>query len=280
MMFTRALRAGLPVILAGTVGVSCAHADIYTWIDQTGMVNVSNLAPPDGVRVTKVTHETPPAPVPRAAPRDDMARDAARDAELQALNARVAQLQDEVDRATREASGPVAYQDAQIAPDAQYAVDWAPPASYSDAPQPVSAGCDPTWINCAIFAGALIYPVPVVLLRVPYFRHPVKPPHRVGSPRHIVPPQPVHAGSPLRPPPMRTVQQLQARQPVRTVQLPAPQPIQAVHLPAPQPTQLAQVPAPQPVRVVQTAPVPQPAPVVQAAAAPQPVRTFAVAGRR
>ena len=130
MMFRRALLAGLPVILAGTVVATCAHADIYTWVDQEGMVNVSNLAPPEGVRVTKVTREIAPAPASMVAQRNDLAREAARDAELQALNARVAQLQDEVDRATRETSEPVAYQDAPVAPDAQYAADWAPSASY------------------------------------------------------------------------------------------------------------------------------------------------------
>ena len=36
-----------------------ARADIYTWTDAGGRVNISNLAPPEGARVTSVLHETP-----------------------------------------------------------------------------------------------------------------------------------------------------------------------------------------------------------------------------
>ena len=31
-----------------TLGVSSAHADIYTWVDKKGQTNVSNLPPPEG----------------------------------------------------------------------------------------------------------------------------------------------------------------------------------------------------------------------------------------
>jgi hypothetical protein len=90
-MRTRLLRAALPVVLAGTFGLQPAHADLYTWVDATGGVNVSNLAPPVGVRVTNVI----PAGPPKTTTRDD-AREAVRDAEVQALTKRVRQLEDEV----------------------------------------------------------------------------------------------------------------------------------------------------------------------------------------
>ena len=90
-MLPRILRAILPVVLAGTFGLQPAHADLYTWVDASGGVNVSNLAPPAGVRVTNVI----PASPPKTTTRDD-AREAVRDAEVQALTKRVRQLEDEV----------------------------------------------------------------------------------------------------------------------------------------------------------------------------------------
>jgi Domain of unknown function (DUF4124) len=88
-MLTRLLRATLPAVLAGTFGLQPAHADLYTWVDASGGVNVSNLAPPEGVRITNVTPASP------TATRD--AREAARDAEVQTLTKRVRQLEDEVE---------------------------------------------------------------------------------------------------------------------------------------------------------------------------------------
>ena len=90
-MLTRLLRATLPAVLAGTVGLQPAHADIYTWVDASGGINLSNLAPPEGVRITNVIV----ASAPKTTTRDD-ARDAARDAEVQVLTRRVRQLEDEV----------------------------------------------------------------------------------------------------------------------------------------------------------------------------------------
>ncbi|HWZ70012.1 MAG TPA: DUF4124 domain-containing protein [Casimicrobiaceae bacterium] len=91
-MLTRLLRATLPAVLAGTFGMQPAHADLYTWVDASGGVNVSNLAPPEGVRITNHI----PASAPNATTRDD-AREAARDAEVQALTKRVRQLEAEVE---------------------------------------------------------------------------------------------------------------------------------------------------------------------------------------
>jgi len=94
IMLTPLLRVALPTVLAGTFGLQPAHADIYTWIDGCGVVNVSNLAPPENVRVTNVIH----ASAPKATTRDD----AARDAEVQVLTERVRQLEDEVELARRK----------------------------------------------------------------------------------------------------------------------------------------------------------------------------------
>src|SRR3979409_137645 len=92
MTRTCLLRAALPVVLAGTFGLQPAHADLYTWVDASGGVNVSNLAPPEGVRITNVIL----ASAAKTTRRDDDAREAARDAEVQALTKRVRQLEDEV----------------------------------------------------------------------------------------------------------------------------------------------------------------------------------------
>ena len=88
-MLTRLLRATLPVVLAGTFGLQPAHADLYTWVDASGGVNVSNLAPPEGVRITNVIPASPTA--------THDAREAARDAEVQALTERVRQLEGEIE---------------------------------------------------------------------------------------------------------------------------------------------------------------------------------------
>ena|SRR5271155_762310 len=95
---TRLLSAALPAIFASTFGLQPAHADIYTWIDATGGVSVSNLAPPEGVRVTNVIH----ASAPKTTARDDDARDA----ELRALTERVRQVEDEIEAATRQVPAP------------------------------------------------------------------------------------------------------------------------------------------------------------------------------
>jgi hypothetical protein len=167
-MFTHLLRAAFAVILAGTFGPRLAHADIYTWVDASGTVNVSNLAPPEGARVTKVIHDTGP----KTTMRDDMAREAARQAEVQALATRVQQLQDEVERARRQAPVQLEYRAIPAPPAMPYGVDLAPqPLQYADnAVPPTSIGCDVTWAGCGIWWGPGIYPANVVVLRAPNFR--------------------------------------------------------------------------------------------------------------
>jgi hypothetical protein len=92
-MLTRLLRATLAAVLGGMLWLQPAHADVYTWVDASGGVNVSNLAPPEGVRITNVIL----ASAPKTATRDDDPREASRDAKVQALANRVRQLEDAVE---------------------------------------------------------------------------------------------------------------------------------------------------------------------------------------
>jgi hypothetical protein len=91
-MLTRLLQATLAAVVASTFALQPAHADLYTWVDASGGVSVSNLAPPEGVRITNVVL----ASSPKTTTRDDT-REAARDAEVQALTKRVQQLEAEVE---------------------------------------------------------------------------------------------------------------------------------------------------------------------------------------
>ncbi|MFO1311720.1 MAG: DUF4124 domain-containing protein [Burkholderiales bacterium] len=109
---TRTIAATLA--LAWAIAPLPAHADIYTWVDRNGEVHVSNLAPPDDVKVTRVERTAP-----KDAAREAAQREAARQAEVRALNERVNELKAEVDRTRREAIPP---QDA------------APPMAYLPAP--------------------------------------------------------------------------------------------------------------------------------------------------
>jgi len=145
-------------MLAATLGALPAHADVYTWTDASGRLNVSNVAPPEGVHVSRVVHEDPPKVTPSAA--------AARAAEVRALTDRVAELQDEVERARAPAAPPpVPYRVvAAPPPPVQVAVNvMAPPAQYSAPPAPAAPDCDPLVFGCPPF----VYPVGVVVLRTP-----------------------------------------------------------------------------------------------------------------
>jgi hypothetical protein len=161
------LRASLPAILAATFGLELAHADIYTWVDASGSINVSNLAPPEGVRVASVTHESAPAIAARA----EAAREAARQAEVEALAQRVRELEDDVELTRRQAPPPVDYRAIPPPPVIQYFVV-PPPAQYALNPAlPANTGCDPVWADCGLWGYSGIYPTSVVVLRAPNFRH-------------------------------------------------------------------------------------------------------------
>jgi Domain of unknown function (DUF4124) len=194
-MVTRAIRAGIP-LLAMLLAAPAARADIYTWVDASGTLNVSNLAPPSGVHVIDVVVHHDPPPAPPAPP--NAALDAARDAELQALNARVEALRDEVDQAHRRLATQADYWSAAPPPEAPV-YDAGDTSGYGYDTAPVtqaSVGCDPSWWGCAYGYpyGLYGYPVVIVAADARNVRRPGIHPH--PSPR---PPYPGHSmGTPPR----------------------------------------------------------------------------------
>ena len=168
----------MPVLVASTLGLPVAHADIYTWADASGSVNVSNLAPPDGARVIRVTR-TSAGDVAR----ENAARDRARRAETQALEERVRQLEEEAS-ARRQTPPQVVYRDIP-APPPPYRIDPEPPAvqyTVFSSASAYSAGCNPGWMDCGFGWFPSFYPSGVVFVRAPTFRR--FPPVGVGH--HVV----------------------------------------------------------------------------------------------
>ena len=92
-LLTGVLRATLWAILVATLGLQVAHADLYTWEDASGGVTITNLTPPEGVRVTNVIPER----APTITTRDDGTRGAVRETEVQTLAKRLQQLEDKVE---------------------------------------------------------------------------------------------------------------------------------------------------------------------------------------
>jgi hypothetical protein len=184
MMIAHFPRTALAVLLFGALGPQLAHADIYTWVDTSGAINVSNLTPPVGARVTSIIH----ASAPEAA-RDAAAREAGRQTEVQALNDRMRQLESEVELASRQAPPPD-YRPLPAPAVVQYFVNAAPPPEqYAvDTTAPAYAGCNPGWIGCS---GWWPYPA-IVVVGAPNFR-PSHPGH--GQRDFTVQPQP-----PMHPP--------------------------------------------------------------------------------
>ena len=135
------------VLLAATMAAlaaASAQADIYTWVDKKGVTNVSNLPPPEDARVTNVSRAAPKDPAREAA-----AREASHQAELRAVNERLAQLQEQFEQTRREP--PLAY------PPPPPIVVVAPPAPPSiinvmSAPAPsygsYGSGCDFAFGDC------------------------------------------------------------------------------------------------------------------------------------
>ena len=186
MQSARHLRCVL-ALLAGAVGLPCAHADVYTWVDASGIVNVSNLAPPEGARVTSVIPT-----VQKTAAQVEADREAARRAEILALNDRVSRLQEELDQSRRQAP-PMSYGYAAPPPVPQYVYLAPPEVSYAmDAPTQWALSCD--WpYNCGGGWGAWGYPPAIVVLGGGDFRRggphrgdrPVVP-HPPGRPRPMM----------------------------------------------------------------------------------------------
>jgi hypothetical protein len=139
-------RAACALLVAGLMVAALARADVYTWQDAAGNVHSSNLAPPAGARVLHHTHEDP-ALNARALAAQAAARDAERasahETEVQALKARVAELE-------RLAQAPPASPAPARIP---YAAAPAPPVVVAVAPYQPSAvaplpGWDCAWGGC------------------------------------------------------------------------------------------------------------------------------------
>ena len=43
-----------------------AHADMYVWTDKAGVTNISNVPPPEGMRLVSVTRAAPKDPAQEA----------------------------------------------------------------------------------------------------------------------------------------------------------------------------------------------------------------------
>jgi hypothetical protein len=179
MMSQRVLGMLLTALLGWGVGASLAHADIYTWVDASGALNVSNLPPPDGVQVTRIQR----GGAPDITAREDAAREAARQAEAQALADRVRQLEDEI--AMRQAlPPPVIYPTIQPPPVIQYFIAGPQQIAEVAPAAPAYSGCDPGWAGCAPWWFPSIYPAGVFFVGVPGFRpgHPNRPHHSAPQP--------------------------------------------------------------------------------------------------
>lgn len=181
--------AALAVGCAAAFVWTVAHADIYTWVDASGKLNLSNQPPPEGVRVTNVYREDPAARAHAEAARQASARE-----ELRVLNARVEELEralakarDERDRPPEPA--PIAYVPAPPPP-AAYASAMAqtiiapPLPSYS----PYFPNYDCAWVGCFSPGSFGFYPSGVVVVNAPEKPH-AHPPRR-GEPMRNPPPAP------------------------------------------------------------------------------------------
>ena len=198
MIMTRRFLAMACAALCGLgLNASVAQADIYTWTDANGRVNISNVTPPEGVRVTSVVREAPKPVVPMA-----LAITSAPQQDVQALNDRLRQLELEVELAKRQPPPPTVIYAA--APAAQ------PPVQYNYAPEPAPSygygygygnGCDPSWFGCGFgYSPYWYYPGGVVVIKTPQFhrrgfdhgRFPVVNPlpGRGGGPGQGRPPRP------------------------------------------------------------------------------------------
>ena len=147
--------------LAASTGTPVALADIFVWIDAAGATHVSNLPPPQGSREVSVTRSTP-----RDAAQEAAAREAARLAELRALDQRVKELEVEAEQARRDAAQASAAARAAPAPPAPapVVIVMAPPPPPAPAYTGPAGPCDFAWGNCGWGLWPGFYS-PVVVLR-------------------------------------------------------------------------------------------------------------------
>lgn len=168
-------------------GSASAHADIYTWFDASGNVNLSNRPPPEGARVTSVYREDPAVHATAEATRAAAARD-----EVRALNQRVTQLERDLDAANdRPPPAPIVYAPAP------------PPVAYPSViaqtivvpSAPAYADCSAQWGGCVSPDNFGFYPGGIVVVSAPA-SHRVDANHRgprVRTPPSMPSPLPVGA---------------------------------------------------------------------------------------
>jgi len=164
----RMRQLSLAIGLVTVFGWTAAHADIFTWVDASGNVNLSNRPPPEGARVTNVYREDPAVHATAEAAHAAAARD-----ELRALNERVTQLERDLDAANdRPPPAPVVYATAAPPPVAyppviaQTIVVSSPPAYAAPGP-PAYADCSSPWGGCAFPDNFGFYPGGIVVVSAP-----------------------------------------------------------------------------------------------------------------
>ena len=140
---------GFAALLLCAAQAPLAQADVYTWVDSAGLTNVSNLAPPEGVRIRSIVRERP------ASAADLAAREARQRAELAALEEQVRNLQADVEatrqpRVAEQPAAPVVYNIITVSPTPAAVPDFvAAPVAYADATPAPAYGCVPSWAGCA-----------------------------------------------------------------------------------------------------------------------------------
>ena len=169
------------VAFAGAFASTAALADIYTWVDASGNLNLSNQEPPKGARITNVVRESPEAKASA-----DAARAAAQREELRALNERVGQLERDLETAKNAPPPPPpgAYAPAVAALPPTFVAQTivVPSAPAYAPPAPAYADCWDAWGSCAWPGLFGFYPSGVVVLNAPR-RERIPPIHREPHPR-------------------------------------------------------------------------------------------------
>ena len=187
------LRSVLPVLIASACALPLAHADIYTWVDDKGRVNITNFEPPEGAQVISVMRESKATKEANEAARvaaREREREALKEAEVRALAERVRQLQAEVEAAKRPPPPVVAVAPPPYTPyTGAYSGEWTPPVAQYNIinASPVmggggngGGGCYTGWPDCqfgyypGFYPG--YYPVNVIVPRDRHFRRDRPPP--------------------------------------------------------------------------------------------------------
>ena len=177
-------------MVACLLGARPACADIYTWVDASGMVHISNLSPPESARVFSVLREKPQ----QLLAREDSARNAARQAELEALSDRVRELEREVESVQPPAPPQVIYVPVPAPAVVQYQQTTNPVQYQASIALPVSSECDPGWAGCWGWLASAFYPTSVVVVGAPNSHR-----HRADRPRrHFLAKAPARTSVPVR----------------------------------------------------------------------------------